>query len=132
MVNGLPQQPSNPGPRHNKSVDEDTLDQLAAELDDRAIVDGLIGTFLTELPGRLDSIVEGGNNGDLDQIKRAAHTLGSTSALLGAHGINQICVALRDSEDISSATVLVGRMKLEAQDVVDAFNIRLKQHGDSP
>ncbi len=120
-----------PGPRHNKSVDEDTLDQLAAELDDRAIVDGLIGTFLTELPGRLDSIVEGGNNGDLDQIKRAAHTLGSTSALLGAHGINQICIALRDSPDISSATVLVGRMKLEAQDVVDAFNIRLKSHGDS-
>ena len=119
------------GARHNQSVDEDTLEQLAADLDDPAIVNGLVRTYLTELPGRMDSIIDGRDSEDVDQIKRAAHTLGSTSALLGAHGISQICGALRDTPDISSALVLVGRLELEAQDVADAFNIRLNQNGDS-
>ncbi|MBT8241548.1 MAG: response regulator, partial [Acidimicrobiia bacterium] len=119
------------GARHNASVDEDTLSELAADLDDPAIVEGLIRTFLSELPRRVSSILEGLRLGDLSQIKRAAHTLGSTSALLGAHGISQICTALRDVDDIPSASTVVGRLELEAQDVADAFAIRLKQHGDS-
>ncbi len=120
------------GARHNSSVDEETLDQLAADLDDPALVDGLIRTFLTELPGRMDSIIQGRDKEDVDQIKRAAHTLGSTSTLLGAHGISQICRTMRDAEDMSSVLALVGRIELEAQDVADAFNIRLNHHRDSP
>ncbi len=119
------------GARHNTSVDEDTLDELAAEFDDPAIIEGLIRTFLAELPGRVDSITEGRNNHDLGEIKRAAHTLGSTSALLGAHGISQLCSALRETEEMSSASAVVDRLELEAQDVADAFNIRLKHYGDS-
>jgi CheY-like chemotaxis protein len=118
------------GARHNSSVDEDTLAELAADFDDPAIIEGLIRTFLTELPGRVESITQGRDNDDLSEIKRGAHTLGSTSALLGAHGISQLCSALRETEDMSSASALVGRLSLEAQDVADAFNIRLKQHGD--
>jgi CheY-like chemotaxis protein len=119
------------GARHNQSVDEETLEQLAADFADPSIVDGLVRIYLTELPGRMNSIIEGRNGEDLDQIKRAAHTLGSTSALLGAHGINQICGSLRDANDLASALVLVGRLELEVQDVSDAFNIRLKKNGNS-
>jgi CheY-like chemotaxis protein/HPt (histidine-containing phosphotransfer) domain-containing protein len=119
------------GARHNVSVDENTLADLTADLDDPAIVESLIRTFLVELPGRVSSIMDGLQVGDLSQIKRAAHTLGSTSALLGAHGISQICAGLRDVDEISSASTVVGRLELEAQDVADAFAIRLKQHGDS-
>ena len=92
------------------------------------LVDGLIRTFLTELPGRMDSIIEGRNNEDVDQISERPTPWALHPCLLGAHGISQICSTLRDTEDISSVLALVGRIELEAQDVADAFNIRLKQH----
>ena len=65
-------------------TDLGALERLVDELGDGTIVATLVRTFLAELPGRRDAIRRGAAAGDLEQVRRAAHTLKSTSDVVGA------------------------------------------------
>ena len=64
-------------------IDRVVLDELAVATD-VAFVCELIDAFLEESPGYLRTMREGLANSDADPIRRAAHTLKSTAATLGA------------------------------------------------
>ena len=75
-------------------ADIDAIELLADELGDPSIVATLISTFLDELPARRSAIVDGAKLNDLDKVHRAAHTLKSTSAVLGALRLSRVATEL--------------------------------------
>jgi PAS domain S-box-containing protein len=87
------------------AVDESVLNELAAELSDRAVVESLVATFLGELAARGADIA----TGDPDLAARQAHTLKSSAKLLGALQLAELCAAVEiDSslrDGISEAVV---------------------------
>ncbi len=72
-------------------TDLEALERLVDELGDGSIVATLIGTYLSELPGRRNAICHGAAAGDLEQVRRAAHTLKSTSDVVGATALAELC-----------------------------------------
>ncbi len=78
------------------SVDPAALNELKAFQDegDDDIVAELIGIFLDDCPGRLESIRHGVENDDAAEIASAAHALKSSSAQLGALRMSAICQML--------------------------------------
>lgn len=71
-------------------ADTDAIQRLLDDLGDRALVATLVTTFLDELPGRLSTIIEANAGADTDAMRRAAHTLKSTSAIVGASDLASI------------------------------------------
>jgi PAS domain S-box-containing protein len=87
-------------------LDRATLDRLADELGGREVVVMLPTTFLEELPVRLRALNEAAASGDLTGISRSAHTLKSTSRLLGGLSLGDLCQDVEHA-DLPSATALV-------------------------
>ena len=86
-----------PAPR--AGTDTRVLEQLLDELGDPAVIHKLIETFLEQLPERQGRIATGIADGDLEAVRRAAHTLKSTSAVVGAWKLEQ---ASRTLEELAS------------------------------
>ena len=80
-------------------TDTRVLEQLLDELGDPAVIHKLIETYLEQLPERQARIAAGIANHDLEDVRRAAHTLKSTSAVVGAWKLEQ---ASRTLEDLAS------------------------------
>jgi len=80
---------------------EDGLRRLESELGDVSLVHILVETFLEELPSRREALV--GENRTLDEAKRAAHTLRSTSSLVGADRLAWLCGQYSDKSATDSA-----------------------------
>lgn len=78
-----------PAATDHAALDVSALEQLADELGDRAIVAGLVRTFLGELDARESGI----SGDDATLAARQAHTLKSSAKLLGAVRLAQICAA---------------------------------------
>ncbi len=97
-------------------TDTSVLERLVDELGDPAVVRGLVLTFLDQLPERHDRIAAGVASRDLEEIRRAAHTLKSTSAVVGAWKLEQASrtleeIAARDGDGLTeAASVLAGRV----------------------
>jgi PAS domain S-box-containing protein len=72
------------------AVDESVLNELAAELSGRAVVESLVATFLRELDARGADIA----TGDPDLAARQAHSLRSSAKLLGAQHLAELCAAV--------------------------------------
>jgi HPt (histidine-containing phosphotransfer) domain-containing protein len=87
---------STPGARP-PVVDPTVLTALLGSLGLRAAAaEGrLIDTFLRELPG-LVSQLRDGIDGDRELVHRAAHTLKSSSANMGARRLSELCAELED------------------------------------
>jgi HPt (histidine-containing phosphotransfer) domain-containing protein len=73
------------------------LRELGGE-DDPALITELIGIFLSDAPLRLQEISRGLSRGDLAIVERAAHTLKSSSANIGAIGLSRLC---REMEELA-------------------------------
>ncbi|MFK8026144.1 MAG: ATP-binding protein [Ilumatobacter sp.] len=80
-------------------VDVRVLDELADELGDRDIVAGLVRTYLDELGKRRDDIIDGA----ADVAARQAHTLKSSSKLLGAGALSELCAAAEHDPEARAA-----------------------------
>jgi len=78
-------------------LDIDVLEGLIDDLDDPAIVAGLVQTFLAELEGRTRSIA--GRSTDTSAAQRAAHTLKSSARLLGATALADACQSIESDPD---------------------------------
>ncbi len=95
-----PIDPCAPGTRDSPLVDRATLEVLAEDLGDPAVVATIVHTFLDELDDRIALIDQchaaTTDPAIADQVMRAAHTLKSTSALLGATVLSQRCDDLQN------------------------------------
>jgi PAS domain S-box-containing protein len=105
-------------------LDPHALDVLNEELDDSALVATVVRTFLRELPGRVEWILEAGANGDLRGLTLMTHTLRSTSMAVGARGLVTVCEQLEQAardhpEDGSKWDV--APLEAMAQQVSDAL-----------
>ncbi|MEM7285995.1 MAG: response regulator [Actinomycetota bacterium] len=78
-------------PPSASGVDEGVLRELTAQLGDETVVASVIETYLVELPGRTEALDQAVTAGDADQVRRIAHTLKSTSAMLGATALAGHC-----------------------------------------
>lgn len=73
------------------------LRELGGE-DDPGLLNELIGMFLDDAPRRLGDITGGLASGDVKTLERAAHTLKSSSANIGAVSLSALC---RQIEEIA-------------------------------
>lgn len=92
-----------------RTVDRVVLEQLADELDDEVLLATVVRSFLRELPGRVLALREALGAGDTATVHRVAHTLGSTSAAVGAHELAESSRTLEQvTADEVAGTTLAG------------------------
>ncbi|MGH3111145.1 MAG: response regulator, partial [Gaiellaceae bacterium] len=110
----------------------------AAELDERALDDlkelggadslgDVIDAFLAEATELLATLRGSIEQGDLDELRRAAHTLKSNGATLGAGALAEKCRELEESAtsgELEKASALVDRIDLELRKVEKAVEAR--------
>lgn len=85
-------------------IDQATLDALERDIGDPAVVVALISAFLEEMPSRDEQLA--GWRDDVDQARRAAHTIKSAAASLGARQLSaaakSVEAALRNGQGSQS------------------------------
>jgi HPt (histidine-containing phosphotransfer) domain-containing protein len=64
--------------------------------DDPGLLVEVIGMFLEDAPTRIREIEQGLSTGDLKLLERAAHSLKSASANVGAMQLSQVCKRIED------------------------------------
>ena len=95
------------------AVDRDVLDDLERAVgDDRAFLRDVIDSFLDEAPRMIATIREGITTGDVKSTNRAAHTLKSNAATLGALGLSALA---RELETMTSVATTQGQDLAEPQ-----------------
>jgi CheY-like chemotaxis protein len=84
-----------PGPRGETVLGDAALDLLRlAGADGTSLLYKVIGLFLTDTPSRLTALGDGVTRGDAAEVRLIAHTLKSSSALLGAGHLSELCASL--------------------------------------
>jgi PAS domain S-box-containing protein len=88
--------------------------------DDRGILAALIDTFLDEVPRLVDAARQGLQQGQADEVRRAAHTLKSNGATFGATHLSELSrelEALARSGTLEGTTDLLARIEAEYESV---------------
>ena len=101
----------------DSSVHE-AIEQLVADLGDIDTVRIVVETYLGELAARRDALLDPSPEMS-DAAQRAAHTLRSTSALLGANRLASLC--LEFEQDDGPDALLRQRLRQEVDDVEALF-----------
>jgi HPt (histidine-containing phosphotransfer) domain-containing protein len=83
-----------PGAGAEPTIDRAVLDQLREDLGGNAPLHDVIVTFLDNTPAALAALRDAAVRGDADAIRRAAHTINGTSAMLGARSLTEQCAEL--------------------------------------
>ena len=73
-----------------------SLRELAGD-DDPGFVPDMIGLFLGDTPSRLEEMRHALDTDDAEALERAAHSLKSSSANLGANRFSEMCRRLEES-----------------------------------
>ncbi len=97
------------------SLDAAALDQLR-ELGGDDFVMEVIDTFLVDAPDLLSTIRRSLEQGDANELRRAAHTLKSNGATFGADDFSARCRELEErakNGDLADATELTDRIERE-------------------
>nr|BFE73339.1 hypothetical protein GCM10020092_066400 [Actinoplanes digitatis] len=85
-------EPDEPVPAPDEALpDLSKLRDLEEQLEDRALVVTTVNTFLSQLDGRRSALAEALRKQDHDALRATAHTLKSSSALLGADPLAEAC-----------------------------------------
>ena len=86
-------EPDEPVPAADDDAGPDLskLRDLEEQLEDRALVVTTVNTFLSQLDGRRSALAEALRRQDHDALRATAHTLKSSSALLGADPLAEAC-----------------------------------------
>jgi PAS domain S-box-containing protein len=105
------------------TVDAAALENLR-ELGGDDFVDEVIDTFLADAPTLIAMLGASLAAQDADELRRAAHTLKSNGATLGAAGFSELCRALEQrakSGRLEDASELVGRIEQEYRALEEAL-----------
>ncbi|MEV6601499.1 ATP-binding protein [Actinoplanes sp. NPDC051346] len=95
-LSAMPEEPEKPAESVDDVADVDAPDlsklrDLEEQLEDRALVVTTVNTFLSQLDGRRSALAEALRKQDHDALRATAHTLKSSSALLGADPLAEAC-----------------------------------------
>lgn len=107
------------------ATDTTILEQLLDELGDPDVIHKLVETFLDQLPKRRQRIMTGIAQDDPEEVRRAAHTLKSTSAIVGAWKLEEASRTLEDLATRRSAGLGQAAALVDAQ--IDEAAARLRQ-----
>jgi len=106
-----------------------TMREAGAE----AAVDGILATFASTLPQRLEALAEASRGGEAEAIQRAAHAFRSAAATIGAHRLAQLLEAMEASArsgDVARAQGGLQDVSREAQIVLDHVRLAVDGGGD--
>jgi CheY-like chemotaxis protein/HPt (histidine-containing phosphotransfer) domain-containing protein len=76
------------------ALDQSVLRELQDELGGADVLRDVVTTFLKETPGFLATLRSAAEKGDAGAIRMAAHTIKSSSAMLGARALSACCAEL--------------------------------------
>jgi signal transduction histidine kinase/CheY-like chemotaxis protein/HPt (histidine-containing phosphotransfer) domain-containing protein len=101
-----PQAVDTRGAAGDGALDRAVLEQLREDLGGAGAVHDVIATFLENTPAVLAALHEAAARTNADGIRRAAHKIKGTSAMLGAVRLSQLCAEIENigrSGDVSDA-----------------------------
>ena len=84
-------------------LDRPRLESLIDEIGDRELVRQAVQAFMEEAPDRLAAIRVALAGGDRDELRSAAHSLGSPASMLGAVEVTRLARTLQDAAVESDA-----------------------------
>lgn len=108
-------------------IDWPTLSALEEDLGDAEFVAETVTIFLDELPGRTSAVLDGIDRGSPQDFREAAHSLKSSSAMLGALLLAELCAQLEQlaaAGDVAEAPSVAQALIAEAGIVADALRAR--------
>jgi signal transduction histidine kinase/DNA-binding response OmpR family regulator len=79
---------------NSESLERSVLHELREQLGDAESVHKIVTTFLHSTPRLLAALREAAGKGDATEVRRAAHALKSSSAMLGARALSRACEEL--------------------------------------
>lgn len=108
------------------AIDPEAIEHLRIleDEDEPDVVGELIRLFIANTPPRLTAMDAALAAGDLTALRRAAHSLKSSAANLGAIGIRQVCEKLEEMRDpslLDEVAHLVGLLHREFAVVTQAL-----------
>ncbi len=111
-------------------IDESVIAMLKASLsDDGTVIRQLIDLYTKDSPQQLADAAAALAKGDMAAMARAAHSLKSTSASMGATTVSGLARELEDlakRSDLAQSAAVLERLKLEVNSAIAAFaRIRL-------
>jgi CheY-like chemotaxis protein len=117
-----------PSTFHSAVLDATAFQQLREMLNKDEVLVEVVDRYLEETPNLLQAIAEAVVQGEADVLQRTAHTLKSTSALLGATGLSQLLQELEtisltacsdnvSTNSIATAVAIVSQLKTEYERV---------------
>jgi len=108
-------------------IDTNVLDGIRALEGDgnRGLLERIINLYLSDAPRLVAGILSAAEKGEKESILRAAHTLKSSSANVGATGLSELCRKVegmaRTGEPIAAGDPLLSKFEGEHQLVLDAL-----------
>ena len=103
--------------RGDAVLDESALDAIRNCPNGDRILRGAIEGFRRDTPARLAELRQAQIDGDIEVVERVAHTLKSSSALLGARRLSKLCLRVeREASTPASETVrsMIGKIERAA------------------
>ena len=94
-----------------------------------ALVTKVIGVYLDDAPGRLQSLREAVVRGDVLAAQRAAHAFKSASANLGAASLAELCRRMESEGETGCASALLAEIEAEYSAVAAALSARAGSAG---
>lgn len=104
----------------NGSIDQATLDQLAADMGGREAVARISAMYAGKLPGEIAVLSDAVADGDLGRVKENAHRMKSSTAMLGAVRLAGLFASLEQAgkrEDLEDSSRLLVEVASEAEAV---------------
>jgi signal transduction histidine kinase/CheY-like chemotaxis protein/HPt (histidine-containing phosphotransfer) domain-containing protein len=101
----------------------ESLRELGGEEDSGLLME-LIELFLADAPKHVQAMTEALESGDVEALERAAHTLKSSSANLGALGLSRLCLEIEQQARqgaVEGVEPLVGRSRTVFDEVEKAL-----------
>jgi HPt (histidine-containing phosphotransfer) domain-containing protein len=100
---------------------ERLMDTIGGD-DDPDVLAGLIDTFLRDVPSLIDGARRGLQQGQADNVRRAAHTLKSNGATFGATSFSELG---RELESLARSGALEGTAELIARIEAEYERVRI-------
>jgi HPt (histidine-containing phosphotransfer) domain-containing protein len=108
-------------------LDERQLGDLAAGLGGRHVLDELLGLYREGLPRELERLRAAVARGDREEVRVAAHAMGSAAAMFGAARLADVCVEVElhgEAGDLAGAAARLDRLVALVGEVDAALGAR--------
>jgi CheY-like chemotaxis protein/HPt (histidine-containing phosphotransfer) domain-containing protein len=108
-------------------IDRNVLDGIRAleGVGSQGLLERVINLYLSDAPRLVEGILSAAEKGDMESLLRAAHTLKSSSANVGATGLSDLCRKIegmaRAGEPIAAGAPVLSKFEGEHRSVLEAL-----------